>query len=106
MTKLIVEMEMPLRCPCELAEDNNGWYAPCFAYYGEPEREKEFDRCVEHGTRPDWCPIKGELVLCGKCYYKDEKRIMDEDALWCRKHHMYVTADWFCADGERKDDGN
>lgn len=48
------------------------------------------------------CLIKGELVLCGKCYYKDEKRIMDEDALWCRKHHMYVTADWFCADGARK----
>ena len=64
---LIIDMPMPLRCPCELAEDNNGWYAPCFAYYGEPEREKEFDRCVEHGTRPDWCPIKGELVRCGEC---------------------------------------
>ncbi len=51
---------------------------------------------------PDWCHIKGELVLCGKCYYKAEKRIMDQDALWCRKHHMYVTADWFCADGDRK----
>lgn len=58
---ILVDMAMPLRCPCELAEDNNGWYAPCFAYYGVPEREKEFDRCVEHGTRPDWCPIKGEL---------------------------------------------
>ncbi len=44
-----------------------------------------------------------ELVRCGECYYKEEKRIMDEDALWCRKHHMYVTADWFCADGERKE---
>ena len=44
-----------------------------------------------------------QVVRCGECYYKDEKkRIMDEDALWCRKHHMYVTADWFCADGDRK----
>lgn len=44
-----------------------------------------------------------KVVRCMKCYYKDEKRIMDEDALWCRRHHMYVTADWFCADGDRKD---
>lgn len=43
-------------------------------------------------------------VRCRECYYKDEKRIMDEDALWCRKHHMYVTADFYCADGERKDE--
>ena len=42
------------------------------------------------------------IVRCGECYYKDEKRIMDEDVLWCRKHHMYVSADWFCADGDRK----
>lgn len=44
------------------------------------------------------------VVRCRECYYKDEKRIMDEDALWCRRHHMYVTADWFCADGERRTD--
>ena len=50
-----------------------------------------------------------ELVRCGECYYKDvHKRTFDEDRLWCRLHHMYVTADWFCADvvssqGERKE---
>ena len=105
MSKLIVDMEMPTRCPCVLAVDNIGWFSPCFADHGIPSRTKDFDDCIEKGTRPDWCPIKGELVLCGKCYYKDEKRIMDEDALWCRKHHMYVTADWFCADGARKEAG-
>ena len=44
------------------------------------------------------------VVRCRECYYKDEKRIMDEDALWCRKHHMYITFDWFCADGDRRSD--
>lgn len=61
MSKLIVEMEMPYRCPCVLAVDNNGWFSPCFAYHGIPEREKEFDACIEKGMRPDWCPIVGVL---------------------------------------------
>ena len=58
---VLVEMPMPSCCPCLLAEDNNGWYAPCFAYDGIPQRDKEFDSCVENHTRPSWCPIKGEI---------------------------------------------
>lgn len=43
------------------------------------------------------------VVRCRECYYKDvHKRTFDEDRLWCRLHHMYVTADWFCADGDRQ----
>ena len=62
MTKLIVEMEMPKSCPCELATEIDGnFYYPCFAYYGAVSRAKEFDDCMENGTRPDWCPIKGML---------------------------------------------
>ena len=54
---VVVRMEMPDWCPCVLAEDNNGWYGPCFAYNGIPERAKEFDQCVENMKRPSWCPI-------------------------------------------------
>ena len=54
---VVVRMEMPDWCPCVLAEDNNGWYGPCFAYNGIPERAKEFDQCVENMERPSWCPI-------------------------------------------------
>lgn len=61
MSKLIVEMEMPNRCPCVLAVDNIGWFSPCFADHGIPSRTKDFDDCIEKGTRPDWCPIKGVL---------------------------------------------
>lgn len=89
--KLIVEMEMPC---------NIQYLA---GLHGTPTCPIKKRMCKDANNPPKWCPIKGELVLCGKCYYKDEKRIMDEDALWCRKHHMYVTADWFCADGDRKE---
>lgn len=104
MSKLIVDMDMPKVC---ITKD--GYYGNC-----PMDRVWCIQRNAPIGTImrdayaemtdsiPSWCPIKGELVLCGKCYYKDEKRIMNEDALWCRKHHMYVTADWFCADGDRK----
>lgn len=59
--KLIVEMEMPKACPCELATEIEENFYPCFAYYGVVERAVEFDYCVANVTRPDWCPIKGVL---------------------------------------------
>lgn len=57
---LFVEMDMPESCPCELA---SGYDVPlpCFAAHGVPKRCKEFDECVENGTKPDWCPIKGVI---------------------------------------------
>lgn len=61
MSEVIVRMEVPDWCPCELSVDNNGWYSPCFAYDGIPSREKEFDDCVENRKRPSWCPIVGLL---------------------------------------------
>lgn len=56
MSECVVRMEMPDSCPCELA----GGYdipLPCFAGHGIPKRCKEFDECVEKGTKPDWCPF-------------------------------------------------
>lgn len=60
MSECVVRMEMPKSCPCELA----GGYdipLPCFAGHGIPKRCKEFDECVEKGTKPDWCPIICQL---------------------------------------------
>ena len=67
MSKLIIEMEMPKNCPCELSAEvfdpsgNYGGHQPCFAWYGIPARSKEFDRCVVRSERPAWCPIVCEL---------------------------------------------
>lgn len=61
MSKLIVEMNMPQMCPCELATEIEGSFYTCFAYYGVVERAVEFDKCVRDGKRPSWCPIKGVL---------------------------------------------
>lgn len=71
---VVVRMEMPDWCPCVLAEDNNGWYGPCFAYNGIPERAKEFDQCVENMKRPSWCPIVCSLP-------EGHGRLVDADAL-------------------------
>ena len=56
MSECVVRTEMPKSCPCEFA----GGYdipLPCFAGHGIPKRCKEFDECVENGTKPDWCPF-------------------------------------------------
>lgn len=72
-TYALVDMPIPYGCPCVLAQDNNGWFAPCFAYQGIPEREKEFDECCEKGTKPDWCPIIHEIrVNINFCGYVND----------------------------------
>ena len=73
MTKLIVEMEMPQMCPCELATEIEGSFYTCFAYYGVVERAVEFDKCVRDGKRPSWCPIVGVLP-------EQHGRLVDADA--------------------------
>lgn len=81
MSEVIVRMDMPDWCPCELAIDSNGWFSPCFAYDGIPSREKEFDDCVENRKRPSWCPIIGVLP-------EQHGRIIDE-AVFCENVVKY-----------------
>ena len=69
---VVVRMEMPKSCPCEFA----GGYdipLPCFAGHGIPKRCKEFDECVENGTKPDWCPFVCALP-------EGHGRLIDADA--------------------------
>lgn len=70
---VVVRMEMPKSCPCELA----GGYdipLPCFAGHGIPKRCKEFDECVENGRKPDWCPFVCSLP-------EGHGRLIDADAM-------------------------
>lgn len=82
MSECVVKMEMPKSCPCELA----GGYdipLPCFAGHGIPKRCKEFDECVEKGTKPDWCPFVCSLP-------EGHGRLVDADALLrdIEKYHV------------------
>ena len=46
------------------------------------------------------------VVRCGNCEhsYFASNRVPDEQCWACGKHGIDVTPDWFCADGERRDD--
>lgn len=39
-----------------------------------------------------------EVVRCKDCMYKAEN--FDPDRLYCKLWKHFVTAEWFCADGE------
>lgn len=81
MSECVVRMEMPESCPCELA----GGYdipLPCFAGHGIPKRCKEFDECVEKGTKPDWCPFICALP-------EGHGRLVDADALFDNVYEFY-----------------
>lgn len=71
MTKLIVEMEMPQACPCDLIGIG---YAMCCSAANSRKRIAEYDECVKNGTKPDWCPIKGVLP-------DEHGDLIDRDAL-------------------------
>ena len=81
---VVVRMEMPKSCPCELA---GGYdiHLPCFASHGIPKRCKEFDECVEKGTKPDWCPFVCVLP-------EGHGRLVDADAL-LRDIEQYHVSD-------------
>ena len=107
MTKLIVEMEMPQACPCELATEIDGNYYPCFAYYGAVSRAKEFDDCMVNGTRPDWCPIKGELPdEHGDLIDRDalKKQCWHDDGFDLWVSHTEIDQQPIVIAAERKDD--
>lgn len=86
MSECVVRMDMPKSCPCELA----GGYdipLPCFAGHGIPKRCKEFDECVENGTKPDWCPFvcslpegHGRLVDASTVIYVMQVPVTVDDA--------------------------
>ena len=84
MSECVVRMEMPKSCPCEFA----GGYdipLPCFAGHGIPKRCKEFDECVENGTKPDWCPFICALPEGhGRLGDLDELAAGCDDPYWCR----------------------
>ena len=61
----------------------------------------------EHGEyeaeRPSWCPIKGELVLCGECIRHEEPRDTSLKAfVWCNFYNTHKLKNGYCNCGERK----
>lgn len=86
MTKLIVEMEMPRACPCDLI--GVGYAMCCSGVIGLPKRIVEYDECVKNGTRPDWCPIKGVLP-------DTHGDLIDRDKLLNDIEMYHVSEGWF-----------
>ena len=104
--KLIVEMEMPKACPCDLI--GVGYAMWCSATCGIPERVAEYDECVKNGTRPDWCPIIGVLPEeHGDLVDSDELRKMN---VFSQEFNRYVVPMMYIEEAkpiiaaERKDD--
>lgn len=48
--------------------------------------------------------IKGELVRCRDCKHFNDMKCSHPERGTCYLWHMLHWGDWFCADGERKDD--
>lgn len=97
---LIVDMPMPREGGCHIAVDWDGHSFVC------PIKRKTCDYFFSK-KRPDWCPIKGELVRCGECKYWDRSDPFFFNGVVrceCKRHeNEYWTADGFCSDAERND---
>lgn len=99
--KLIVEMEMPKNCDeCPLL-DEIGDYPMCRAT--QETRGYNFDT---RNKKMDKCPIKGELVRFKECkwYHARKENGNPQGYGFCIMDGMKThNDDWFCADGERRD---
>ena len=88
---LIVDMPMPKDGGCHIAVDWDGHSFVC------PIKRKTCDYFFSK-KRPDWCPIKGELVRCSEC-----KQYEKFDG-YCKKFGMLFPKDNPCINGERKEE--
>ena len=101
MIRIDLDMDMPEEChecPFQLKfkdDEVDPWYM---------RRCVIMQRNIEY-PRPEWCPLKEQpdIVRCRDCKYCEYPQSEKE---WCKKGHLHGNAEnWFCADGERKDDG-
>lgn len=63
------------------------------------------DICVEEMSK-DALALLLELpqvIFCKDCKYIEESIVPFHD-YWCRRLDMFCGGEWFCADGERKED--
>jgi hypothetical protein len=82
---------------------------PCWkcAYYKQDE--KPVARCDYRGLMDDAIALLKEqeaVVRCKDCkhWYFADNRIPSEQENVCGRNGIIVTPDWYCADGERKDE--
>ena len=107
---LILDMPMPRACDdCPMLDDS-GDYPLC--RITQETRGYNFNT---RGKRMDRCPIKGELTRCGECKHRPKyngpnRVVFPDEVCPCQCDDCYYnwmpSDDWFCADGERKEDEN
>ena len=93
---LIVDMPMPKYGGCHIAVDWDGHSFVC------PIKRKTCNYFFSK-KRPDWCPIKGELVRCGECKYDGRCMFQSFVIDNSRDEVPYDKNTFYCVDGERKD---
>lgn len=79
---VLIKMDMPKSCPCELV--GVGYDLYCSFVCGSPARLKEYDECCQNNTRPAWCPLL-EVQAHG--------RLIDADALKDLYHYNTQDSD-------------
>ena len=119
-----IDMPMPERCGVCFAmhTDDIGLESWC----GIDETARDIYTEEINTKRPDWCPLK-EQENCENCAIAIEDRqpvvrckdcehaTMTSDGKMCKycamdtddfgdQREVYHNADWFCADGERRED--
>ena len=93
-----IDMQMPKNCiDCPACNEYLMCAIPCNGRGWGENDVKDFSQ-----SRPEWCPMK-EIVRCKDCkhWYPLTKTCNNVDGACCQS---YVADDWFCADGEMKDE--
>lgn len=55
----------------------------------------------------DWMPTVDavQVVRCGQCSHSEVCKMDEGDVRYCHIFEMQTEDDYYCADGDRKDDG-
>ena len=89
-----IDMPMPKNClDCPACNEYLMCAIPCNGRGWGENDVKDFSK-----SRPEWCQMT-ELVRCKDCKHCDTDTL---EHCWCMILARSREPDWFCADGERK----
>lgn len=71
----------------------------------DADRELTANQCIAFvENAPTVDAVK--VVRCGECSHSEVCKMDDGDVRYCHIFEMQTEDDYYCADGDRKDDGN
>lgn len=106
----MLQIDLPMPEACDVCQFNYD-FCWCSAF-----KDNEFDKYSDDWNkqvcdgehRPEYCPLEEvpQIVRCKDCIHGEKPPTFRyyPNLTWCNKYKLSHDDNWFCADGEKRDE--